>query len=135
LNKALEDYKKKIFGKRAAVLGFGISNRPLARTLSQWGARVTVFDKKEENALSDILPEYKEMGIEFVLGEGYLSHLSGFDLIFRTPGMRFDIPEICNAVAEGAELTSEIEVFMKLCPAYIYAVTGSDGKTPTTSLI
>jgi len=135
LNKALEEYRERIYGKRAAVLGFGISNRPLARTLAEWGASVTVFDKKEENALSDILPEYMEMGIEFILGEGYLNHISGFDFIFRTPGMRFDIPEISKAVAEGAELTSEIEVFMKLCPAFIYAVTGSDGKTTTTSLI
>ena len=56
-------------------------------------------------------------------------------MIFRTPGMHFDIPEIQRELADGAELTSEMEVFMKICPAKIYAVTGSDGKTTTTTLI
>lgn len=135
LNKALESYKKRICGKKAAVLGFGISNRPLADTLAKWGAQVTVFDKKNETAFSEILTGYKKLGIEFSLGEGYLDKLKGFDVIFRTPGMRFDIPQIQREVANGAELTSEMEVFLMLCPAFVYAVTGSDGKTTTTSLI
>jgi UDP-N-acetylmuramoylalanine--D-glutamate ligase len=135
LNKALESYKKGIYGKKAAVLGFGISNRPLARILSKWGAQVTVFDKKEDAAFSEILADYKKLGIDFSLGENYLDKLKGFDVILRTPGMRFDIPQIQREVARGAELTSEMEVFFKLCPAFVYAVTGSDGKTTTTSLI
>lgn len=135
MNKALEAYKEAIRGKRTAVLGFGISNRPLARTLAQWGAEVTVFDKKDEQALSELIPEYKALGIEFSVGRDYLDRLSGFDVIFRTPGMRFDLPQIQREVSKGAELTSEMEVFMKLCPAFIYAVTGSDGKTTTTTLI
>ncbi len=135
MNKALEAYKEMIRGKRTAVLGFGISNRPLAKTLIQWGARVTVFDKKEEEAFSNTVDEFKAMGVDFSLGEGYLDNLSGFDVIFRTPGMRFDLPQIQREINKGAELTSEMEVFMKLCPAFIYAVTGSDGKTTTTTLI
>lgn len=135
LNKALEIYKKRIYGKRAAVLGFGISNRPLARTLAQWGASVTVFDKKGEEALRENLSEFRKMGVAFSLGEGYLEALTGFDFIFRTPGMRFDIPQIQKEIQLGAELTSEMEVFMQLCPAFMYAVTGSDGKTTTTTLI
>ncbi len=135
MNKALEAYKEMIHAKRTAVLGFGISNRPLTKTLIQWGARVTVFDKKEEEAFSNTVDEFKAMGVDFSLGEGYLDNLSGFDVIFRTPGMRFDLPQIQREINKGAELTSEMEVFMKLCPAFIYAVTGSDGKTTTTTLI
>jgi UDP-N-acetylmuramoylalanine--D-glutamate ligase len=135
LNEALELYKKRIYGKKEAVLGFGISNRPLASTIAQWGAQVTVFDKKKEDSFKEIITEYKEMGVKFSLGDDYLDRLSGFDVIFRTPGMRFDIPQIQEEIKKGAELTSEIETFMKLCPAFIYAVTGSDGKTTTTSLI
>lgn len=135
MNKALEAYKENIRGRRAAVLGFGISNRPLARTLAQWGAIVTVFDRKGEESFPEFLEEFKGMGVDFSLGEDYLDRLSGFDIIFRTPGMRFDLPQIQREVENGAELTSETEVFMKLCPAFIYAVTGSDGKTTTTTLI
>ncbi|NLN66009.1 MAG: UDP-N-acetylmuramoyl-L-alanine--D-glutamate ligase [Clostridiaceae bacterium] len=135
MNRALETYREEIRGKRTAVLGFGISNRPLARTLAQWGAEVTVFDKKEEQAFSGLVDEFKELGIEFSLGADYLDRLSGFDIIFRTPGMRFDLPQIQRETSNGAELTSEMETFMKLCPAFIYAVTGSDGKTTTTTLI
>ena len=130
MNLALESFKKEIKGKQVAVLGFGISNRPLAGTLTDWGAFVTVFDKKKEEELSDILPDYIKRGIRFSLGENYLDNLKGFDIIFRTPGMRFDLPQITTALHEGAELTSEIEVFVKLCPAKIYGVTGSDGKPP-----
>lgn len=134
MNKALELYKERIRGKKAAVLGFGVSNRPLAKTIAQWGADVTVFDRKNEEEFPSI-SEYKDLGIKFSLGQGYLDNLKGFDMIFRTPGMRFDIPEIQRELANGAELTSEMEVFFKLCPAKIYAVTGSDGKTTTTTLI
>ena len=135
MNLALESFKKEIKGKKAAVLGFGISNRPLAGTLADWGASVTVFDKKKEEEFSDILPDYIERGIRFSLGENYLDNLKGFDIIFRTPGMRFDLPQITRALDEGAELTSEIEEFVKLCPAKIYGITGSDGKTTTSTLI
>lgn len=134
MNEALELYKSKIKGKRAAVLGFGVSNRPLAQTIAKWGADVTVFDKKSQEDFPSI-SEYKEMGIKFSFGQEYLNNLKGFDVIFRTPGMHFDIPEIQRELAKGAELTSEMEVFMKICPAKIYAVTGSDGKTTTTTLI
>lgn len=134
MNKALELYKEKIAGKKAAVLGFGISNRPLAKTLAKWGADVTVFDRKNEEEFQSI-SEYKDIGIKFSLGQGYLDNLKGFDVIFRTPGMRFDIPEILRELDNGAELASEMEVFMETCPAKIYAVTGSDGKTTTTTLV
>lgn len=135
MNRKLEEYRQYIRGKRAAVLGFGISNRPLARTLVQWGAEVTVFDKKDREAFSDIYEEFTALGVEFSLGEGYLDRLNGFDIIFRTPGMRFDLPQIQKEIGNGAELTSEMEVFLKLCPSKVYAVTGSDGKTTTTTLI
>ena len=134
LNEALESYKKQINKKKAAVLGFGISNRPLSKTLAKWGADVTVFDKKNEEDFPS-LTEYKNNGIKFSLGQGYLDNLHGYDIIFRSPGMRFDIPEIQRELANGAKLSSEIEVFMEVCPGTIYGVTGSDGKTTTTTLI
>lgn len=134
MNEALESYKKQINKKKAAVLGFGISNRPLSKTLAKWGADVTVFDKKNEEDFPS-LTEYKNNGIKFSLGQGYLDNLHGYDIIFRSPGMRFDIPEIQRELANGAKLSSEIEVFMEVCPGTIYGVTGSDGKTTTTTLI
>lgn len=117
----LADYLNNLKGKRIAVLGYGISNRPLTKLLTDAGLDVTVRDK-------GALPEIP--GAETVSGEGYLAGLTE-DVIFRTPGLRPDkIP-----LKPGAVLTSEMEVFFDLCPCPILAVTGSDGKTTTTTLI
>jgi len=122
--------------KKAAVLGLGLrSGVPLVRFLLDNGAQVTVLDKREAEAMPEVLALLDKLHVELKLGEDYLAHLKGFDLIFKTPVMRPDLPELNAAVSAGAVVTSEVELFCELCPAPITAVTGSDGKTTTTSLI
>ena len=127
-------FKEYIKGKRVSVIGIGISNRPLIKYLVSLGAEVCAYDKKTENQLGDIAKEFKEIGVTLVLGDNYLDNLSG-DIIFKTPGMRYDNPAILKAQENGSIITSEMEVFFEICPANIIAVTGSDGKTTTTTLI
>ncbi len=127
-------FKKYMNGKKVAVIGIGISNTPLISYLLSCGACVTAHDKKNEAELGDVAQELKAMGVTLVLGENYLDEISG-DIVFKTPGMRFDNPALLKAKENGAIITSEMEVFFELCPAKIIAVTGSDGKTTTTTLI
>jgi len=140
-SRKLSEFQKYISGRKVAVLGVGISNRPLIRYIHSLGAVITAFDALSENdpVLQKTRFAFEEEGInlKWSCGSNYLSHLAdgGFDLIFRTPKMRPDLSEIKEAVAGGSVLTSEMEVFMDLCPARIIAVTGSDGKTTTTTLI
>ena len=120
--------------KNVTVIGMGVSNTPLVRWLCERGAHVTARDKKPESELS---PEARELiagGVRLISGENYLEGLDG-DVIFRTPGLRYDTPQLAQAVANGSVLTSEMELFFELCPARTVAVTGSDGKTTTTTLI
>lgn len=132
----LTEFKENINGKNVAVLGIGVSNIPLIKMLSQMGAKVTAFDKKTEKDLMEVLKEFSNnKNISFCLGEGYLEKLKGFDIIFKSPGIRFDIPELIREREKGAKITSEIEALFDLCPAQIIGITGSDGKTTTTSII
>ena len=137
----LNDFKRNMSGTKVAVLGVGISNRPLIRYIHSLGALITAFDSLEltDPVLSNTISEFEKDGItiEWSCGKNYLSGLSDghFTYIFRTPKLRPDVPEILSAVRNGSILTSEMEVFLALCPAKIFAVTGSDGKTTTTTLI
>jgi UDP-N-acetylmuramoylalanine--D-glutamate ligase len=129
------EFKVFIKGKKVGVLGIGVSNIPLINFLLELGAEVTAFDKKDETQLGDIGKDFINKGVKLSLGEDYLSRLKGFDVIFKTPGMRIDLPELVNAKKEGAHITSEMEEFVKYCPAKIYGITGSDGKTTTTTIV
>ncbi len=121
-------------GKKVAVLGLGVSNTPLIEILHEAGAKITVCDKKEADSFPALLPELSKLGVSFQFGEHYLEGLD-HGLIFRSPGIRPDHPELLKAVERGSTLTSEIEVFMDVCPCPVVAVTGSDGKTTTSTLI
>lgn len=129
-----QEFKASVKGKRADVLGVGVSNLPLIDFLLSCGMTVCARDKKSEEKLGTVVKELSFKGVSFVLGEGYLEQLSG-DYIFRSPGIRPDLPQIEKAVAGGAILLSEMELFFELCPAKTIGVTGSDGKTTTTTLI
>lgn len=129
------EFKVFIKDKKVGVLGIGVSNIPLINFLIELGAEVTAFDKKDETQLGDIGQDFINKGVKLSLGEDYLSRLKGFDVIFKTPGMRIDLPELVNAKNEGAHITSEMEEFVKYCPAKIYGITGSDGKTTTTTIV
>ncbi len=120
-------------GGTATVLGFGVSNRPLTRKLLSMGCSVTVRDAKSAEELGDEYDELSSLGVKFVLGENYLDGICE-DVIFRSPGIRPDAGSIPEAVSKGAMLTSEMEWFLSTAPAKIIAITGSDGKTTTTTL-
>lgn len=120
-------------GKKCTVLGLGISNLPLIDFLLDRGAMVDARDQKEINKDDEKIKHFLERGVTFHCGPDYLKGIDG-DFVFRSPGIRPDVPEIAAAVANGAVLTSEMELFFELCPAKIFAITGSDGKTTTTTL-
>ena len=131
----LDSYIESLRGKSIAVVGLGVSNRPLLRLLLDAGYAVTVRDKRtEEKFGADEAAALEKAGCRLVLGEGYLSDLSE-DVIFRTPGLHPFTPELAAAKERGAVLTSEMEAFFAVCPCRIIAVTGSDGKTTTTTIL
>lgn len=125
---------KELEGKRVAFCGIGVSNTPLALQFAEHGAVVTACDKHTRGELGDVCSTLEQAGVRLQLGENYLSDLN-VDIIFRTPGMRPDLPEFEDAKKRGTVITSEMEVFFDLCPCKTIAVTGSDGKTTTTTLI
>ncbi|MBQ1335216.1 MAG: UDP-N-acetylmuramoyl-L-alanine--D-glutamate ligase [Clostridia bacterium] len=134
MDNAYKKYFEGLKGKNVAVIGVGISNLPLIYMLLSYGAKVCARDKKSKEALGGTYDELVRRGARVIAGEDYLSGLTE-DIIFKTPGMRYDVKELADARARGAVVTSEMEVFMELCPARVFAVTGSDGKTTTTTLI
>lgn len=130
----LQEYLDSIQGKRVAVIGIGVSNTPLIKTLLGAGIAVTACDKAPRENFGPLAEELEALGAELHLGETYLDGLDQ-DIIFRSPGIRPDIPPFVAAQEKGSLLTSEMEVFFQVCPCKIIAVTGSDGKTTTTTLI
>ena len=130
----LDEFKYNVAGKNITVIGIGISNLPLIKYLESLGANVTACDRRSAEDLGENYTELEKLGVKFNLGDGYLNNLLG-DMIFKTPGMRYDVPELLKAKENGSIVTSEMEVFFEVCPSHIIAVTGSDGKTTTTTLI
>lgn len=135
-NTKLEEFNKYIVDKKVAIIGIGVSNIPLLEYFNKKGAKVTVFDRRNiENIDKNIIDTISNYCMGMSFGVDYLSKLHGFDIIFRSPSCRPDTKEIEEEVNRGAILTSEIEMLMKMCPGTIIGITGSDGKTTTTSLI
>ena len=130
----LESYFTSLQGKNIVVLGLGVSNRPLVRLLLRYGCTVTGCDKTPYEKLDQEVLELERQGCRLQTGESYLDNLAA-DLVFRTPGMHPENPALVGLRQNGAQVTSEMEVFFELCPCTILAVTGSDGKTTTTTLI
>ncbi len=130
----IEQFKNKINGKQVTVVGIGVSNLPLIEFLLKCGANVTACDKKNRQNIKETAAELEAKGVTLKLGGDYLDDIKA-DVIFKSPGIRPDIPEFVAAQESGATLTSEMELFFELCPCDIIAVTGSDGKTTTTTLI
>ena len=120
--------------RKIAVLGLGVSNRPLVRMLLEAGCRVTGCDRTPREKLDQEVLDLETQGCALKVGEDYLEGLDA-DLVFRTPGMHPENPALVALRNNGAEVTSEMEIFFECCPCTILAVTGSDGKTTTTTLI
>lgn len=134
MNIKAEQFFKEIKGKKIAFCGVGVSNTPLVEMFLKKGALITVCDKHTKEELGEICEKFEAMGVTLRLGADYLKNLD-VDIIFRTPGMKYTLPELTQARARGIVVTSEMEVFFDLCPCKIFAVTGSDGKTTTTTII
>lgn len=130
----MEQYFKRLQGKRVLVLGLGVSNRPLARLLLAHGIETVGCDRTPREQLDEEVLALEREGLELHLGEDYLKNLHG-DIAFRTPGLHPLTPELCALRAQGTRITSEMEAFFEVCPCKIIGVTGSDGKTTTSTLI
>lgn len=130
-----QKFFENIKDKKIAFIGMGVSHNDLIKLFLQKHLDVVVCDKKTEDKLGSVYNELLSMGAKFSLGENYLDAIFNCDIVFRTPGMYFNNPALVKARNLGIAVTSEMEVFFDICPCKIYAVTGSDGKTTTTTLI
>jgi len=128
------EFYRSLQGKTVSFIGVGRTNLPLMEKFLNHGASVSVRDRRTEEALGEDGVYLKNLGVQLICGEDYLQNITE-DILFRTPGVPYLLPEIQAAKMRGTAVTSEMEVFFDLCPCKIYAVTGSDGKTTTTSVI
>ena len=135
MRKDFNEFKEFIKGKDVAVVGIGVSNIPLIKFLVKLGAKVTAFDKKSKEELGSVATDFEIKGIKLELGENYLDNLTGFEVVFKTPSMRIDCDALVKVKNEGAYITSEMEEFVRYCKGKTYGITGSDGKTTTTTII
>lgn len=136
INEKLQEFERYIYNKKIALIGLGVSNLPLIDYFADKGAKVTVFDKRTIDEIDkEILDKITSRCVNFSFGEHNLVNLVGFDLILRSPTCRPDYPELKAESIRGAIITSEIEMVLELCPGKVIGVTGSDGKTTTSSLI
>ncbi len=131
----MSEYLETLRGRSIAVIGMGVSNTPLIRTLLRAELKVTVCDKSSRERVAEQAAELESLGAKLRLGPDYLAKIHRADVIFRTPGLSPNTPELQKALEGGSILTSEMELFFRLCPCRIIGVTGSDGKTTTTTLI
>ncbi len=129
-----EAYFENLRGKEVAVLGLGVSNRPLVRLLLEFGCHVSGGDRTPREKLDEEVLELEKQGCKLCLGDTFYEEMTA-EVAFRTPGMHPDSPAVAALREKGAKVTSEMDVFFQVCPCPIIAVTGSDGKTTTTTLI
>ncbi len=136
INEKLIQFNNYLKGRKVAIIGLGVSNIPLIDYLHDLKAEVTIFEGKEiDNIDKKIVDKIVNYGMRFSFGKGYLDKLVGFDIIFRSPSCLPTIPELVEEAERGAIITTEIEMVIELCPGLVIGVTGSDGKTTTTTLI
>ena len=136
MDKKLEKFNYYLIGRKVAIIGLGVSNLPLLKYMNKKQAKVTVFDNRDIDKIpKDAVDEVKRYDMEYFFGEDALSNLNGFDIIFRSPSCLPNIKELKEEEKRGAIVTSEIEMLIGLCPGTVIGITGSDGKTTTTSLI
>lgn len=135
-NLKLDAFERNIKGKRVAVIGLGVSNIPLIDYLHNLMAKVTVFDERDISKLDEkTVNKIEGYGFELVTGKNALHFLRGYNIIFRSPSCLPTTLQLVSEQKRGAIVTSEIEMLMNTCPCKIIGVTGSDGKTTTTTLI
>ena len=130
----VKEYFDSLRGKRVCVVGLGISNRPLVKMLLERGIPVECRDKTPRERLLPEVLELERQGARLTLGEDYLENIQA-DVVFRTPGLNAFCPQLMALRERGTVVTSEMEAFFQVCPCTMLGVTGSDGKTTTTTLI
>ena len=136
VNEKLQEFNNYLKNRKVAIIGLGVSNIPLIDYLYKNNAKVTIFDDKDIDSIpKDVMDKITKYSFSFSFGKNSLSKLVGFDLIFRSPSCLPTNPALEAEANRGAIITTEIEMLMKMCPSKIIGVTGSDGKTTTTSLI
>ena len=135
-NKKLEEFNNFLKNRKVAIIGLGVSNIPLLDYLYEKKANVSVFDSRTiEEIPKEIMDKITKYSFKFSLGQYYLEKLSGFDLIFRSPSCLPTLPQLVEEEKRGAIITTEIELVLKMTPSTVIGITGSDGKTTTTTLI
>lgn len=135
MDSRVQRFFEQIKGKKVTVIGIGVSHSDLISLLAEKGAKVTACDKHTREQLGEaICNNFEARGISLKLGEDYLEGIDA-DIVLRTPGMKYHHPLLDGLREKGVVVTSEMELFFDLCPCKIIAVTGSDGKTTTTTLI
>ncbi|MEG2174723.1 MAG: UDP-N-acetylmuramoyl-L-alanine--D-glutamate ligase [Oscillospiraceae bacterium] len=135
MNFSAQTFFPSMHGRRIDVIGVGVSNTELIFRLAQSGAEVTLCDRKPQEQLDPtLLARLRKAGVSLRLGPKYLDEMKG-EIIFRTPGLSFTTSALSTARARGQVVTSELEVFLQLCPCRVFGVTGSDGKTTTSSIL
>ena len=136
INKKLNEFNDYIRYRKVAIIGLGVSNIPLLDYLYEKKANVTIFDEREYNQIpKDVNEKISKYGFVLHFGKNCLQYLKNFNVIFRSPSCLPTKPELVEEANRGALVTTEVELLMKMCPAKIIGITGSDGKTTTTSLI
>lgn len=136
INEKLEEFNQYLYHRKVAIIGLGVSNIPLIEYFHKCKSYVTVFDNRSIDEIpKEIMDKITEYAMEFSLGPNNLDKLKGFDIIFRSPSCMPNIEELEAEKQRGAIVTSEIEMLMEMCPGTVIGVTGSDGKTTTTTLV
>ena len=136
MQKEQQQLAELVKGKKVAFIGAGVSHKTLIEEFVGLGAQVTLCDKKNSvEDFGDYADTIRRLGIDLSLGEHYMDGFKGQDSILRTPGFEYYQKPLQDAIAAGAMVTSEVELFFDYCPCEIVGVTGSDGKTTTTTLI
>lgn len=136
INTKLEEFNNYLRGRKVAIIGIGVSNIPLIEYFHDLKSEVTVFDNKEIDDIDKtVVDKIVNFGMSFSFGKNYLEKLTGFDIIFRSPSCLPNLPELIKEAERGAIITTEVEMVLELAPCRTIGVTGSDGKTTTTTLI
>ena len=131
----VQKFFSSIQDKKVAFIGTGVTNTNIIKLFLSKNIDVTICDRKSAEQMGELYKELADLGAKYILGETYLDTLTDFDVVFRSPGVYFNNPKLQETIRNGVAVTSEMEVFFDLCPCKIYAVTGSDGKTTTTTII
>jgi UDP-N-acetylmuramoylalanine--D-glutamate ligase len=124
-----------VSGQRALVIGLAREGVDLARFLTRHGASVTVTDRKPRAVLESQIAELDGMRVALCLGGHDVSELDRVDVVYASPGVPPDNELLRAAARRGVRVSSLVELFFALCPAPIVGVTGSAGKSTTTSLL